>query len=87
MGEGLFIKCKDCEFEKEYLLGEGFLFSSFESVMELLPHRQYTRAKEILDINQNTTQNFDGYAIYQCDSCASVQNTFLIERIPIEKPH
>ena len=79
MGEGLFIKCKDCEFENEYMFGEGFLFSSFESVMELLPHRQYTRAKEILDINQNTTQNFDGYDVYQCDSCSSVQNTFLIE--------
>ena len=79
MGDGLFVKCKNCEFEKEYTLGEGFLFSSFESVMELLPYRQYTRAKEILENNQNTTLNYDGYEVYQCDSCSSTQNTFLIE--------
>ena len=79
MGEGLFIKCKDCKFENEYMFGYGFLFSSFESVMELLPHRQYKRAKEILAKNHDTKQNFDGYDVYQCDSCSSVQNTFLIE--------
>ena len=61
------------------MFGEGFLFSSFESVMELLPHRQYTRAKEILENNQHTIQNFDGYAVYQCDSCSSTQNTFFVE--------
>lgn len=79
MGEGVLIKCKDCEFENEYMLGEGFLFSSFESVIELLPQKKYLSAKEILKNNQNTKKNFGGYEVYQCENCASTQNIFFIE--------
>ena len=79
MGDGLFIKCKDCKNENEYLFGAGFLFSSFESVLELLPGRKMSFAKEILKNNKNTKSQFDGYEVYQCEICASVQNTFFLE--------
>ena len=86
MGDGLFIRCKDCDHENEFMFGMGFLFSSFENVLELLPHRKYNFAKEILKNNKNTKSQYDGYEVYQCEKCASVQNTFLI-KITDEKNH
>ncbi len=86
MGDGLLIRCKDCEHENEFMFGMGFLFSSFESVLELLPHRKYHFAKEILKNYKNIKTQYDGYDVYQCEKCASVQNTFLIE-ITDEKNH
>ena len=79
MGDGLFIRCKDCEHENEFMFGVGFLFSSFESVLELLPHRKYNFAKNILKNNKNIKTQYDGYEVYQCEKCASVQNTFFLE--------
>ena len=79
MGDGLLIRCKDCEYEKEFIFGVGFLFSSFESVLELLPHRKYIFAKEIIKNNKYIKTEYDGYEVYQCETCASVQNIFFLQ--------
>ena len=79
MESGFYFKCNKCHYDNDYLFGIGFLFSSLESVIDLLPNRKRQIAKDLYDNNKEVIFNYDGYEVYQCQKCASVQNTFLVE--------
>ena len=79
MESGFYFKCNKCYHDNEYLFGIGFLFSSLESVINLLPDRKRHIAKNLFENNKEVKFNYGGYEVYQCEKCASVQNTFLVE--------
>ena len=79
MDNGFYFQCNECKNENEYLFGIGFVFSSLEGVIDLLPNKKYKIAKDLYDNNKEAEFNYDGYEVYQCEKCASVQNTFLVE--------
>ena len=79
MGSGFYFKCNKCDHDNEYLFGIGFLFSSLESVIDLLPGKKLQMAKDLYENNKEAEFTYDGYEVYQCEKCASVQNTFLVE--------
>ena len=76
---GFYFKCDDCGHDDEYLFGIGFVFSSLENVIELLPGRKWQAANDLYKNNKEAEFIYDGYEVYQCEKCASVQNTFLVE--------
>ena len=45
MGSGFYFKCNKCDHDNDYLCGIGFLFSSLESVIDLLPGKKITDGK------------------------------------------
>ncbi|MDB0003437.1 hypothetical protein N9E50_02170 [Alphaproteobacteria bacterium] len=84
MGYGIDIKCNECEYSKEYLLGMGMAFSSHEALIESLPKNKRDKALELLKI-EGTESLLGSYFVYQCDDCKSVQNIFDLQILDKDK--
>lgn len=80
MGTGNFIKCNQCSFEKEYLLGWGMMYGDFERVVSFLDKKNRDRANEVMrEHHPNYSYKFDGRTLFQCRKCYSVsENEYIV---------
>ena len=78
MGSGIIVHCESCEYDKEFFLGIGELYSSLENVIDCI---HYRRRPEILDILQNhkVDQCGDEHKLYGCTNCAGLYERFYVK--------
>lgn len=78
MGSGINVSCESCDYNKEFFLGIGELYSSLENVINCI---HYRRRPEVLDILQNhkVDQCYYEHKLYGCSNCAGLYERFYVK--------
>ena len=85
MGSEIYVMCRNCGYEKRFILGIGMLYSSLEEVIDLV---HYRRRKKILDILRNHKVIKDEYRwdnpfyehrLYRCFNCNRLYGKFYVK--------
>lgn len=75
MGEGITIKCKQCDYQETYILGIGMMYSSLENVISLIsPYRRET-VLNILHTQYIHEVKYE-YKLFICLKCNSIIGRF-----------
>ena len=73
MGHGNFVICKDCGYEREFMLGVGMMYGSLDKIIQLLDKKSFDEVCKVIENNPNPGYETDGHCVYQCRQCFSVR--------------
>ena len=73
MGNGNYIICQKCEYEREFLLGAGMLWGNIENIIGFMDKSSKEEASKILQENPDPHYKTDGNCVYQCQKCFSLR--------------
>ena len=78
MGSGIIVHCESCNYEKEFYLGVGMMYSSLENVIDCVDH---LRRAEVLEMLQNHKVEKSDYEhkLYGCKNCAGLYAKFYVK--------
>ena len=58
MGNGNYIICQKCEYEREFLLGAGMLWGNIENIIGFMDKRSKEELFSIELVNENVEKNY-----------------------------
>ena len=73
MGNGNYIICQKCEYEREFLLGSGMMWGNIENIIGFMDKSSKEEASKILQENPDPHYKTDGNCVYQCQKCFSLR--------------
>ncbi len=78
MGSGIIVRCESCDYDKEFYLGVGMMYSSLENVIDCVDHWRRAEVLEILQ-NHKVTQRDYEHKLYACMNCAGLYEKFHVK--------
>lgn len=73
MGHSNFVSCKDCGYEREFILGVGMMYGSLDKIIQFLDKKSFDEASRVIENHSNPHYETDGHCVYQCRQCFSVR--------------
>lgn len=73
MGHGNFVICKDCGYEREFILGVGMMYGSLDKIIQFLDKKSFDEVSRVIENHPNPHYETDGHCVYQCRQCFSVR--------------
>ena len=70
MGHGNFVICKDCGYEREFMLGVGMMYGSIDKIIQFLDKKSFDEVSKVIENNPNPQYETDGH-------CYNVDNVSL----------
>lgn len=78
MGSGIIVHCESCEYEREFYLGLGMMYSSLENVIDCLDHWRRAEVLEILQNHKVEKREYE-HKLYGCANCAGLYERFYVK--------
>ena len=69
------ISCSNCDYSKEFQLGVGMVYHSFDNVWDVIPSRRRLEIKEILQ-NHKVVEGDFSHRLYHCHNCNELYERF-----------
>ena len=73
MGQGYFLICEKCKYQRELMLGSGMMWGNLENIISFMDKNSSAEASKIIQEYPNTPYSSDGNCVYQCRQCFSIQ--------------
>ena len=73
MGHGNSVICKDCNYEREFMLGVGMRYGTLSNIVEFMDKKSRDEVLKILQEDPDPNYETHGHCVYQCRECFSIQ--------------
>lgn len=78
MGSGIAVQCQSCDYDKEFYLGVGMMYSSLENVIDSVHYRERPEVLKILQNHKVEKCDYE-HKLYACTKCAGLYERFYVK--------